>query len=197
MSSITFVPRATTTTSYQGPSYSAATTANLPNINIPPMRPAYLNPNPVPRPIQPTYQQLNQQVQRKPALYGAGQRKYNPFHKFQTGTTTTFNGYTNITGAHQANIPPRPAPRRFIPQQQQPSCQYPQHQYPQQNYNNYNKIITIIIQTTYQLYSTLTHFIYHLNSIPDRSNMPNNTIQINNISITHVQCPAQDSMYYR
>ncbi|CAF5225705.1 unnamed protein product, partial [Rotaria magnacalcarata] len=102
------------------------------------MRPAYLNPNPVPRPIQPTYQQLNQQVQRKPALYGAGQRKYNPFHKFQTGTTTTFNGYTNITGARQAIIPPRPAPRRFIPQQQQPSYQYPQQQYPQQNYNNYN-----------------------------------------------------------
>ncbi|CAF4972371.1 unnamed protein product, partial [Rotaria sp. Silwood1] len=41
---------------------------------------------------------LTQQVQRKPALYGAGQRKYNNFHKFQTGTTTTFNGYTNYNG---------------------------------------------------------------------------------------------------
>ncbi|CAF4036174.1 unnamed protein product, partial [Rotaria sp. Silwood1] len=37
-----------------------------------------------PRTIPPTYQHLTQQVQRKPALYGAGQRKYNNFHKFQT-----------------------------------------------------------------------------------------------------------------
>ncbi|CAF4954022.1 unnamed protein product, partial [Rotaria sp. Silwood1] len=27
------------------------------------------------------------------------------------GTTTTFNGYTNITGFPQTIIPPRPAPR--------------------------------------------------------------------------------------
>ncbi|CAF5197069.1 unnamed protein product, partial [Rotaria sp. Silwood1] len=38
------------------------------------MRPAYLNPKPAPRTIPPTYQHLTQQVQRKPALYGAGQR---------------------------------------------------------------------------------------------------------------------------
>ncbi|CAF4036965.1 unnamed protein product, partial [Rotaria sp. Silwood1] len=40
---------------------------HLPNINIPPMRPAYLNPKPAPRTIPPTYQHLTQQVQRKPA----------------------------------------------------------------------------------------------------------------------------------
>ncbi|CAM4989852.1 unnamed protein product, partial [Rotaria socialis] len=32
-------------------------------------------------------------------------------NKFQIGTTTTFNGYTNITGFRPTNIPPRPAPR--------------------------------------------------------------------------------------
>ncbi|CAF1438996.1 unnamed protein product, partial [Rotaria sordida] len=34
----------------------------------------------------------------KPSLYGGGQRKYNHLHKFQTGTTTTWSGYTNYTG---------------------------------------------------------------------------------------------------
>ncbi|CAF5196591.1 unnamed protein product, partial [Rotaria sp. Silwood1] len=37
------------------------------------------------------------------------------FKRFQTGTTTTFNGYTNITGFPQTIIPPRPAPRRHPP----------------------------------------------------------------------------------
>ncbi|CAF4036717.1 unnamed protein product, partial [Rotaria sp. Silwood1] len=32
-----------------------------------------LKPKPAPRTIPPTYQHLTQQVQRKPALYGAGQ----------------------------------------------------------------------------------------------------------------------------
>ncbi|CAF5163868.1 unnamed protein product, partial [Rotaria sp. Silwood1] len=39
MSSITIIPR----------SYASTTSSNLPNINIPPMRPAYLNPKPAPR----------------------------------------------------------------------------------------------------------------------------------------------------
>ncbi|CAF4875786.1 unnamed protein product, partial [Rotaria sp. Silwood2] len=39
MSSITIIPR----------TYSSTTSSNLPNINIPPLRPAYLNPNPIPR----------------------------------------------------------------------------------------------------------------------------------------------------
>jgi hypothetical protein len=34
----------------------------------------------------------------KPSLFGGGQRKYNQFKKFQTGTTTTWSGYTNFTG---------------------------------------------------------------------------------------------------
>ncbi|CAF1681044.1 unnamed protein product, partial [Rotaria magnacalcarata] len=131
MSSITYLPRTTASTSY-----ATTTTNNLPNINIPLMRPAYLNPNPLPPQIQHTYQNLGRQIQVKPSLYGAGQRKYNNnFHKFQIGTTTTFNGYTNITGFRPTNIPPRPAPRRLPPQptptyqrpQPTPTYQRPQH----------------------------------------------------------------------
>ena len=85
MSSITITPR----------SYAATTTSNLPIINVPTFRPAYLNPNPPPPQIQHTYQNLGRQIQLKPSLYGAGLRKYNDFHKFQIGTTTTFNS-TNI-----------------------------------------------------------------------------------------------------
>jgi hypothetical protein len=123
MSSITFPPRTT-----------SESLNRLPNINIPTFRPAYLTSN-IPTPIiPPTYQHLNQQVQRKPALYGAGQRKYNNFHKFQTGTTTTFDGYTNITGIRPSNIPPRPAPRRLpLPP---PTYQFNPHYHQQQNYNN-------------------------------------------------------------
>ncbi|CAF4036427.1 unnamed protein product, partial [Rotaria sp. Silwood1] len=40
---------------------ASTTSSNLPNINIPPMRPAYLNPKPAPRTIPPTYQHLTQQ----------------------------------------------------------------------------------------------------------------------------------------
>jgi hypothetical protein len=111
------------------------------------MRPAYLNPNPLPQQIQHTYQNLGRQFQVKPSLYGAGQRKYNNnFHKFQIGTTTTFNGYTNITGFRPTNIPPRPAPRRLPPQptptyqhnEHTPTYTYNQQHYPQQNYYNDN-----------------------------------------------------------
>ena len=101
------------------------------------MRPAYLNPNAPPRQLQYTYQDLGRQIQVKPSLYGAGQRKYNNFHKFQIGTTTTFNGYTNITGFRPTNIPPRPAPRR-LPVQQPPTYPYAQQYYPQQQQNNNN-----------------------------------------------------------
>ncbi|CAF1486663.1 unnamed protein product, partial [Rotaria sordida] len=88
-------------------SYSAVSSNYLPNINIPPLRPLYLTPNIPPPKVQQNYQNLIRQIPRKPSLYGAGQRKYNSYKKFQIGTTTTFNGYTNITG-----IPPTPAPRR-------------------------------------------------------------------------------------
>ncbi|CAM4936759.1 unnamed protein product, partial [Rotaria socialis] len=69
MSSITYLPRTTASTSYA----TTTTTNNLPNINIPSMRPAYLNPNPLPQQIQHTYQNLGRQFQVKPSLYGAGQ----------------------------------------------------------------------------------------------------------------------------
>ncbi|CAM4985570.1 unnamed protein product, partial [Rotaria socialis] len=88
---------------------------------------------------------------RRGAGRGAGQRKYNNnFHKFQIGTTTTFNGYTNITGFRPTNIPPRPAPRpapRRLPPQPTPTYQHNEHtptytynqqHYPQQNYYNDN-----------------------------------------------------------
>ncbi|CAF3342917.1 unnamed protein product [Rotaria sp. Silwood2] len=132
MSSITIIPR----------SYASTTSSNLPNINIPPMRPAYLNPKPAPRTIPPTYQHLTQQVQRKPALYGAGQRKYNNFHKFQTGTTTTFNGYTNYNGSNNINLPPTPAPRQYLPPTPfyNNNNRYQQQQnYHYNRYNNYRR----------------------------------------------------------
>ncbi|CAF4083023.1 unnamed protein product, partial [Rotaria sp. Silwood1] len=122
MSSITITPRTT-------PSYLSATSTNLPNINIPPMRPLYLISNRPTSQQQPTYQNLGPQVPRKPSLYGAGQRKYNNFKKFQIGTTTTFNGYTSITGIPPAIIPPRPAPRHHLPPPPPPRYHH-NHHYP-------------------------------------------------------------------
>ena len=135
MSSITITPR----------SYAATTTSNLPIINVPTFRPAYLNPNPPPPQIQHTYQNLGRQIQLKPSLYGAGLRKYNDFHKFQIGTTTTFNGYTNITGSRHINLPPIPASRRNLPaptynnnnnNHYQGPTNYNRYNYHQQNNNN-------------------------------------------------------------
>ncbi|CAF3137656.1 unnamed protein product [Rotaria sp. Silwood2] len=46
-----------------------------------------------------SYIHLCPHVNKKPNLFGATQRKHShPYHKFQTGSTTTFSGYTNITG---------------------------------------------------------------------------------------------------
>ncbi|CAF1312192.1 unnamed protein product [Rotaria sordida] len=115
MSSINFIPK---TSNY------------LPNINIPPLRPYYLTANIPPPNIQPNYQNLTRQIPRKPSLYGAGQRKYNSYKKFQTGTTTTFNGYTNLTG-----IPPIPPPRR---RQLPPSSSPYRHNYHHHNHHNHN-----------------------------------------------------------
>ncbi|CAF3690455.1 unnamed protein product [Rotaria sp. Silwood1] len=97
-----------------------------------------------------------QQIPRKPSLYGAGQRKFNHFKRFQTGTTTTFNGYTNITGFPQTIIPPRPAPRRHPPptssspyyhqHNHHPHHQYyNHHHYPHQNFNiNTNNLPSLL-----------------------------------------------------
>ena len=92
------------------PSYLSTLTSN---INIPPMRPAYLSSKPLIRPSPPTYQHLNQQIPRRPSLYGAGQRKFNDYHRFQQGTTTTFNGYTHMAGHRNNNnsFPPNTYPR--------------------------------------------------------------------------------------
>ncbi|CAF3760823.1 unnamed protein product [Rotaria sp. Silwood1] len=149
MSSITILPPTTT-------SYSSAASSNLPNINIPPLRPSYLSSN-IPSPnIPPTYHHLVQQIPRKPSLYGAGQRKFNHFKRFQTGTTTTFNGYTNITGFPQTIIPPRPAPRRHPPptssspyyhqHNHHPHHQYyNHHHYPHQSFNiNTNNLPSLL-----------------------------------------------------
>ncbi|CAF3817528.1 unnamed protein product [Rotaria sordida] len=77
-----------------------------PNINIPPIRPLYLLPNSPHQQNPPSYHHLIRQIPKKTSLYGAGQRKYNNFKKFQPGTTTTFSGYTNMTGNRQINLPP-------------------------------------------------------------------------------------------
>ncbi|CAF4693587.1 unnamed protein product, partial [Rotaria magnacalcarata] len=43
-------------------------------------------------------------INTKPNLYGAAQRKHSyPYRKFQTGSTTTFSGYTNISNYHNKN----------------------------------------------------------------------------------------------
>ncbi|CAF2913023.1 unnamed protein product [Rotaria sp. Silwood2] len=103
MSSITIIPQPTT--------YATTTANNLPNINLPPMRPLYLQPYAPQQQQPPTYHHLKQQIQPKPMLYGSNHRKQNYLHKFQTGTTTTFNGYTNFSGTRTTNLPPPPPPR--------------------------------------------------------------------------------------
>jgi len=122
------------------PTYSSTLSSNLPNINIPPMRPAYLSSNPLIRPTPPDYQHLKQQIQNKPSLYGAGQRKYNNLHKFQTGTTTTFNGYTNVTGYRQhQNLTPLPHHRNFPSNNNYNNNHYQNNPYQnQQHYQNNN-----------------------------------------------------------
>ncbi|CAF5048091.1 unnamed protein product, partial [Rotaria sp. Silwood1] len=126
MSSITIVPNPTT--------YAATTANNLPNINLPPMRPLYLQPY-APRQQQPpTYHHIKQQIQLKPMLNGSNHRKQNYLHKFQTGTTTTFNGYTNFSGTRTTNLPPPPPPRRNLPPPPPPRTIYHHNPY----HNNYN-----------------------------------------------------------
>ena len=119
------------------PSYLSTLTSN---INIPPMRPAYLSSKPLIRPSPPTYQHLNQQIPRRPALYGAGQRKFNDYHRFQQGTTTTFNGYTNMTGHrnnNNNNFPPNTYPRHRQNYHYN-NDNHNNHQYHHQHYNNNN-----------------------------------------------------------
>lgn len=73
----------------------------------------------------------------KPSLYGAGQRKYNNLNKFQTGTTTTFGGYTNMTGHRHHNLPPAPRPRLNPPPSHHHNHHHiPRHQHSSNNNNN-------------------------------------------------------------
>ncbi|CAF2997955.1 unnamed protein product, partial [Rotaria sp. Silwood2] len=129
MSSITIIP----TTTISSSNYH-------PIINIPPMHPSYLLPNFPHQQNPPSYHHLVQQIPKKTSLYGAGQRKYNNFNKFQTGTTTTFSGYTNMTGNRQINLPPILAPHCHLP----PSSSSYHHQ--QQN-NNYIQNLPSLLDT--------------------------------------------------
>ena len=99
--------------------------------------PLYMTPNQPASIIPLSYQHLARQAPQRPALYGAGQRKYNHLHKFQTGTTTTFNGYTNITGQRHQHAPPVPPPRRNppMPMQRQHNNYYHRQQYNRPNYH--------------------------------------------------------------
>ncbi|CAF3795350.1 unnamed protein product [Rotaria sp. Silwood1] len=116
MSSITIIPR----------SYASTTSSNLPNINIPPMRPAYLNPKPAPRTIPPTYQHLNQQVQRKPALYGAGQRKPNFYNN--NNYNNNIKNLPSLLDINPFHLPSEHNTRSFHhAQQYHPNQQHHQH----------------------------------------------------------------------
>ncbi|CAF4857357.1 unnamed protein product, partial [Rotaria sp. Silwood2] len=65
--------------------------------------------------------------------------------KFQIGTTTTFNGYTNYNGSNNINVPPIPAPRRNLPpiphynNNNNNNNRYQQQNYNYNRYNNYRK----------------------------------------------------------
>ncbi|CAF1572616.1 unnamed protein product, partial [Rotaria sordida] len=54
--------------------------------------------------------------------------------KRKTGTTTTFNGYTNFSGTRTTNLPPPPPPRRNLPPPPPPRTIYHHNPY----HNNYN-----------------------------------------------------------
>jgi hypothetical protein len=85
------------------------------------MRPAYLSARPAPQRVEPMYQHLVPRAQMKPSLYGYNNRKFSPFRRFQIGTTTTFNGYTNVE-THNTR-PPMPPPRQH--RHTTPSRSYP------------------------------------------------------------------------
>ncbi|CAF4502256.1 unnamed protein product, partial [Rotaria sp. Silwood2] len=102
MSSITIAPKLTL-------SYATTAANNLPNINLPPMRPLYLQPYAPQQQQPPTYHHIKQQIQR---------------------TTTTFNGYTNFSGTRTTNLPPR----RNLPPPPLPRTIYYHNPY----HNNYN-----------------------------------------------------------
>src|SRR5271167_4278136 len=63
--------------------------------------------------------QIVSHVNSKPLLYGTMQRKQSFHHKLQPGTTTTFSGYTNVTG-----LPPRLTRRHEVRQPLLPTRQY-------------------------------------------------------------------------
>ncbi|CAF4324798.1 unnamed protein product [Rotaria sp. Silwood2] len=74
---------------------------NNQNINH---RPAHMSATrPPPSLTTASYIHLRPHVNKKPNLYGATQRKdFHPYKKFQTGSTTTFSGYTNISNCFQS-----------------------------------------------------------------------------------------------
>ncbi|CAF5069747.1 unnamed protein product, partial [Rotaria sp. Silwood1] len=90
------------------------------------MRPAYLNPKPAPRTIPPTYQHLNQQVQRKPALYGAGQRKPNFYNN--NNYNNNIKNLPSLLDINPFHLPSEHNTRSFHhAQQYHPNQQHHQH----------------------------------------------------------------------
>ncbi|CAF1670757.1 unnamed protein product [Rotaria magnacalcarata] len=74
---------------------------NNQNINH---RPAHMSATRPPPLTTTSYIHLRPCINTKPNLYGAAQRKHSyPYRKFQTGSTTTFSGYTNISNYHNKN----------------------------------------------------------------------------------------------
>ncbi|CAF3537448.1 unnamed protein product, partial [Rotaria sp. Silwood2] len=69
---------------------------NIPNNNNN-NRPTYMSATRPPPLITSSYIHLRPHINKNPNLYNARQRKHShPYQKFQTGSTTTFSGYTNI-----------------------------------------------------------------------------------------------------
>ena len=80
--------------------------------------------------IIPSYIHLRRHINKNPNFYNAGQRKNSHFYrKFQTGSTTTFSGYTNISNYNHNTITTSNNNNSNYHQHQQKRC-----------YNNNNTI---------------------------------------------------------
>ncbi|CAF1388147.1 unnamed protein product, partial [Rotaria sordida] len=102
---------------------------NIPNNNNNTRRTHMSINRPLPQTI-PSYIHLRPHINKKPNLYNAGQRKNShPYRKFQTGSTTTFSGYTNISNYNHNTI-------TSTNNKNNNNSHYHQHQ--QKQYNNKN-----------------------------------------------------------
>ncbi|CAF1341632.1 unnamed protein product [Rotaria sordida] len=104
---------------------------NIPNDNT---RRTHMSTNHLPPHPTSSYIYLRPHINKKPNLYHAGQRKNShPYRKFQTGSTTTFSGYTNISKYNHNAI--------TSTNNKNNNNNYHQHQ-PKPYYNNDNNNIT-------------------------------------------------------